>query len=304
MGACSGTVCRDAKGLDFRSPWKISTLPARLSILTISTSETFCSFIRALATASSLDLDVAVTPNVILSDDEMTGRSLGLVVAHATESTCASEYDSLLDRCLQVRPSTPVVIVSDDRSPQKLIHWLRRGASDCLSEPVDRDRLLFLFESLTVSKRVNRPPVSQQVTWTGVDQPNPICCASPCMATLISQIRQLSPQRTDVIAVSPGNSTACASEEFAFHQRDRQRRPVDSNKRLIAPRGGIMKHSGQARFAGSGFTNQHHVRALGRKLLNLANQSGHARRSTAGLGSADPRKSRWPVATQGDSRVC
>ena len=171
----------------------------RLRILAVSNSEPFWRLIQGLAASGSIGFDASVSGAP--TDHELQDPSLALVVAYATERTSIEEYVELIRRCRQAESSTPVVIVSEDSSPRKLIQWLRAGAADCLSAPVDRDRLLFLFESLTISKRMGSAQLSRPGSWYSQDQTDPICCASPVTAALLNQIRQLAPQQTNVMLV-------------------------------------------------------------------------------------------------------
>ena len=150
---------------------------------------------------------------------------LSLVVACAGEETSVEQVVGLLDRCREVLPAIPVVVVSEESSPQKLIRWLKSGAADCLSAPVDRDRLLFLFESLTINKRTASAKVSGSGKWYGPDASDRVCCASPQMAVLISQLEQLASQQTNVMLVGETGTGKTRLARLLHEASPRRREP-------------------------------------------------------------------------------
>lgn len=189
----------DGIGNSVESHFGKSSIVTRLRILTVSDSEPFGTLVRRLVAAGSFDFEVSVSRQ--LSDEQLRDPTLALVIDYAEAAAPMQEHVQLITRCCRSHPPVPVVMVSEDCAPGKMIAWLRAGAADCLSDPVDRDRLQFLFDSLTVTKRAAQRGDARSGCWVTEGGTEPICCASPYTAALLSQIRQLAPQQTNVMLV-------------------------------------------------------------------------------------------------------
>src|SRR5262249_8543511 len=78
---------------------------------------------------------------------------VALVLPHLTREGEPAEVAVLLERVASLRQPVAAVVLSDHSQPEKAAALLRQGAADYLKRPLDRDRLAWLIDKLTVRAR-------------------------------------------------------------------------------------------------------------------------------------------------------
>lgn len=195
-------------------------------ILVVSDSPSLIRSIESLCNSSTSRFQVSIARSP--TNAELLDPDLSLVVTHETQSTPAQQCERLLDRIYVLRPATPVVMISEDCSPQQMINWLRHGAAECLSAPFDPQRMLFLIDSLTINSRLTREQQSQSGDWIQRKGTKPFCCASPAMATLVRQVRKLAPQNSNVMLVGETGTGKTRIARMIHEESPRRSKPFVS----------------------------------------------------------------------------
>ena len=125
-----------------------------------------------------------------------------LAVIHDTAGCDKEEIKNLIESGVRAQTPTPALVITDDRGPEVMIEYLQSGAADCVSGPVERDRMRFLFDSLTVEARMSRRCQDDDIEksgWVSQNGSEPVCASSPKMANLIKRMQQVAPQNTNIL---------------------------------------------------------------------------------------------------------
>src|SRR5262245_9420284 len=108
---------------------------------------------------------------------------VALVLPHLTRDSDAAEVAVLLETVAALGQPVATVVISDHSQAEKAVALLRQGAADYLKRPLDRDRLAWLIDRLTVRARYGASqarPAQEAAPPAPVDL-DPLLCAAAAM---------------------------------------------------------------------------------------------------------------------------
>jgi two-component system response regulator HydG len=142
------------------------------------------------------DLDAAC--NSIVGHEQVS-----VVVVHLKNHDNVAGASRLLQTINDIRPSVVTLVIAEELDPEQVLALLRLGVADCLSRPLDLNRLAYLIKMLTIESRygVSRPEA--EVIETEADSP---CGRSAFfrdrdgrMGRTIEQILRIAPKDTTIL---------------------------------------------------------------------------------------------------------
>jgi len=160
------------------------------------------SWLTQLAGNLAEELGFLLVNNQKVSWDVDQWQQVVLAVVHDTRDCDKEEIKSFIQSGVQRPTPTPVLVITDQRGPEVMVEYLQSGAADCVSGPVETDRMRFLFDSLTVESRMSsqsEDKPSQKSGWMSQNGSEPICASSPKLANLIKKMKQVAPQNTNIL---------------------------------------------------------------------------------------------------------
>jgi DNA-binding NtrC family response regulator len=168
-------------------------------VLLISSDSTFEETVRGLvATIGRLSLKV-LDPGT-QAGCRLGEPDLGLVLLHVTGEADRAQALAVL-RQASARPQpVATLVVSDRYRAAEALEFLRQGAVDYLSRPLDLTRLAFLTDLLTVRFRYG--PAAARAPWAVEalgEEDAFMYCPSGGMGQIIDQIRRVAPQDTTIL---------------------------------------------------------------------------------------------------------
>lgn len=157
---------------------------------------------------------------------------VGLVLAYLTDPSEVQGVIDLLHEIEKAQLPVPVVVVSEEDTPDLSLRLLRRGVVDCLPRPLDISRLAFLVDVLTIRARYERSATGDQAA-SSPDE------SSPCVAGflfggpgddhLLKQLQMVAPLDTTIL-LSGETSTGKSHLAKVIHElsprRKEQGRPA------------------------------------------------------------------------------
>jgi two-component system response regulator HydG len=146
--------------------------------------------------ASLADLRLVVQPHEDGIASYIRREAIALVLIHVAGEHEARETGRLLQAIALMQQPVAVVVLGEHHDPAQALSFLRQGAADFLSRPLDLSRLAYLTDTLTVRARYARV------------RPEPVPAVSPEIARslqaagvgpLAEQIHRVAPQDTTLL---------------------------------------------------------------------------------------------------------
>ncbi len=182
-----------------------------LELLLVSDQDWLIQLVHEIAQPLGLNVEYCTSAPTLDENGGLDSRSrsgfysaqTAMVILHSADSFLDHDRikQSILDgaRC----PTTvPVLVITDHCEPEEMIEYLRLGAADCVSSPIEQERLYFLIDSLTVERRLAWQRSHQTVgdgTWVSMNGSEPVCASSQKLAAVIKQIQKVAPQNTNIL---------------------------------------------------------------------------------------------------------
>ncbi len=121
-----------------------------------------------------------------------------LALAHAGGEVAAADVANLLRSLAADRRPVPTIVVCEQDRPEQVLEFMRLGAAECLTRPLDLHRLAYLADVLTVRARCAavRPAPDLIV----LDGTNPfLYLPTGGMGRIMEQVQRVAPQETTVL---------------------------------------------------------------------------------------------------------
>ena len=130
-------------------------------------------------------------------------KDVALAIVHdATEHDTEAVKNFIRTGVQSLRPA-PVLVITDKRRPEVMIEYLQSGAADCVSSPVEGNRMRFLFDSLTISQRAvvqsTETKPAGQSGWVSQNGSEPVCASSSALSSVIRKIEKVAPLNTNIL---------------------------------------------------------------------------------------------------------
>jgi two-component system response regulator HydG len=167
--------------------------------LLISTDPSLVQHVSEVA-HSLADLRVEVLGELRQAQPRLQGPDAALVLVHLPPGADLEPVFLLLQAATSCKRPVPVLVVTDRHRPAEALALLGRGVADCLSRPLDLNRLSYLMDILTVRTRYEacRAPAADAVEALG--DKNPFLYArSATMGLLMEQVVRVAPQETTLL---------------------------------------------------------------------------------------------------------
>jgi two-component system response regulator HydG len=146
--------------------------------------------------ASIADLRLVVQPPGEEVDSYLERAEIALVLIHVTGERDAKQAGRVLRAIALMQQPIAVVVLGERHDPAQVLSFLRQGAADFLSRPLDLSRLAYLIDTLTVRARYARTrpdPIAQLSNEIALD------LRSAAMGPLVEQIHRVAPQDTTLL---------------------------------------------------------------------------------------------------------
>ncbi|MCI0380022.1 MAG: sigma-54 dependent transcriptional regulator [Gemmataceae bacterium] len=128
--------------------------------------------------------------------DRLQAEDVALVLLHLAEDAEESAND--LARFVSAKSATHhCVVMSDQYQDQQAVRFLRLGAADYFGLPMDRGRLNYLMDALTVRARCGKPRADEPGLLSGQDLSHLVL--DPDMGEMREQIRRVVGQETTIL---------------------------------------------------------------------------------------------------------
>ena len=125
---------------------------------------------------------------------------VGMLIAHATDSSARGKLAELLSTIAQGPTRLPVVVVSDSDDSAVRLSFLKLKVLECLARPIDLSRLSLLIDFTTAGLRFGKPAVPKpQTRRQQVPCIDGLVCATPAMEHLVAQARSVAPLDTSIL---------------------------------------------------------------------------------------------------------
>ena len=127
---------------------------------------------------------------------------VAMTIVHAVGSLDPEEIKQTIVGGTKCSTAIPVLVVTEQSCPEEMIDYLRVGAADCVSSPIESERLSFLVDSLTVERRLSWQRLTQPVhnhDWVSLNGSEPVCASSHKLASVVQQIKKVAPQNTNIL---------------------------------------------------------------------------------------------------------
>jgi DNA-binding NtrC family response regulator len=165
------------------------------TVLLIGRDQSLAQTVRAVCDSiPRLRLETCGEPD--LAPKHLRRSEVALVLAHLPKGQGdKSSVASLLHTVVTERYACAVVVLTEDRDKTRTISLLRAGAADCLTMPLDINRLTHLVDSLTIRTRL-------AALTRGPEQTNATDLANvfpPGLSELADQVRRVASQETTLL---------------------------------------------------------------------------------------------------------
>lgn len=119
---------------------------------------------------------------------------VALVLLHLGARQTNEAVTAMLQAVIAERCPCAIVVLMEDADEDRVSTLLRAGVADCLSLPVDRGRLAYLLDALTIRSRLAPTSVPAPQAENGFFDALP-----PGMGELADQVRRVAPQETTLL---------------------------------------------------------------------------------------------------------
>jgi DNA-binding NtrC family response regulator len=115
---------------------------------------------------------------------DLVGPDVALAIVHDAEPNDEASIRTFLETASSGARHLPVLVITEENRADQMLTWLRCGAVDCLSRPLNLERLALLVDSLTMATRYRSESASE---WVSVDGIAPLCVASDAMQRVVQR---------------------------------------------------------------------------------------------------------------------
>jgi two-component system response regulator HydG len=155
---------------------------------------------ETVASIPNLELVVVADPETACS--RLEGEETALVLIHQSKDEDIAGPQRVLKAATAARNPTPTLVVTEQHRARQALTFLRQGAVDYLSRPLDLARLSGLLDLLTLRARYmtrKAAPVSDDgVAELGATDPF-LYVRATGMEAMMDQVRQVAPQETTLL---------------------------------------------------------------------------------------------------------
>lgn len=172
---------------------------------------------RVVQPIDNLRLRVAARMEECLSTPRPLDDVLVLVhLAHKGDDALAAR---LLRMLASAQQPLPTLVLTSANRPKQILELLRLGAVDCLTRPLDLNRLSYLIDALTVRARYGtRTTVDAAGSLQNLGGDTPfLFVATDAMAPMMAQVQRVAPQNTTILLTGEtGTGKTCLAR--VIHQ--------------------------------------------------------------------------------------
>jgi two-component system, NtrC family, response regulator HydG len=144
---------------------------------------------------------------IVASIEELSSPHLripdAILLIHLPRGREGAWATRLLRMLMSARQSVPVIVLCDEHRPEQILELLRLGAADCLSRPLDLQRLSYLIDVLTVRARYTARTAASATAAPVVDNLSRdrlfLFVPKGAMGLLTEQVQRVAPQKTTVL---------------------------------------------------------------------------------------------------------
>ena len=201
------------------------------TLLLVSSDRSFASTVRDCAKGIT-SLNVEVVPSLEDSIAHLERQDVGIALMHVQSRDDATLLQKIVRDQHDSTHSTPVLaVIEDSLGGQVTLELLRVGLMDCLTRPLDKNRLTFLIDSRTLRKRSGwmpgfaiptkslrdiapgqRPPASADA----------FLFSSPLMLRLVGQVRQIADRQNTIVITGETGTGKTHLARFIHHNSSRR----------------------------------------------------------------------------------
>jgi len=164
------------------------------TVLLISRDQSLAQTVRAVCDSiPRLRLETCEEPEV--APKHLRRSEVALVLAHLPKGQGDKSVANLLHTVVTERYACAVVVLTEDRDKTRTMALLRAGAADCLTTPLDINRLTHLMDSLTIRTRLAALTRGSEPT-NATDLANVF---PPGLSELADQVRRVASQETTLL---------------------------------------------------------------------------------------------------------
>jgi DNA-binding NtrC family response regulator len=143
------------------------------------------------------NLCLEVLPSLRDAEAALQREEVALLLVHLVQANETREVDRLLRRLASLQRPVATLVVLEQHDAKQTLTLLRQGVAECLSRPLDLNRLAYLLDALTVRRRyAPLPPAPLQPA--GVPEPL-LGMESTALECLLEQVRVVAPQQTTLL---------------------------------------------------------------------------------------------------------
>ena len=161
------------------------------------------SWLTSLTEKLSAELGLHVVRRASVDSEFGRMQDVALAIVHDATGHDKEAVKNFIKIGVQSLRPAPVIVVTDKREPEVMIEYLRSGAADCVSSPVERNRMRFLFDSLTIEQRVAHQSTETQPAgqsgWVSQNGSEPVCASSSKLSNVIKKIEKVAPLNVNVL---------------------------------------------------------------------------------------------------------
>ena len=170
------------------------------TVLLIATDEPLISTVREVVDSiPNLRLDVRPLSDDVESD--LPGDKVSLVLYHVTDNRQADRVSTCLRGVRATGRSLPALILSDAHVPGRAVAFLRLGAAEELSRPMDLNSLAYHVDALTVRARYAAGVAATAASRVATLGDGEAFLYSPEaeMGQVVEQVKRVAPQDTTIL---------------------------------------------------------------------------------------------------------
>ena len=202
-----------------------------VTLLLVSSDRSFVSTVRNCAKGIT-SLNVEVVPCLEDSITHLDRQDIGIALMHVQSRDDATLLQNIVKDQHDPTHSIPVLaVIEDSLGGQVALELLRVGLMDCLTRPLDKNRLTFLIDSLTLRKRSGWMPgfAIPAKSPRDIAQKNRRSAAadtflfsSPVMLRLVEQVRQIADRQHTIVITGETGTGKTHLARFIHHNSSRR----------------------------------------------------------------------------------
>jgi two-component system response regulator HydG len=146
-------------------------------------------------------IGLAVISHIQEAETHLRKDDIALALVHVDQKTDDVKVAQLLRMITAMKRPLATLVISDQHDDEQARRLLRLGAADYLTRPLERDRLAYLIDALTVRARLFRvrsAPARPPATSPSAPE-SLLYMLSGSMGAVMEQVRVVAPQNTTVL---------------------------------------------------------------------------------------------------------